>query len=407
MSEPLDHDTLVSVLKEKTKEVNILTKKVSKLEERYVNKHRENSELLTERGVLAGFISTVLEKTVANEPGKLIVEDLEAAWASKEEETSRILRAITANASEEVQKVRTELKALKEQLQSSSSQLCEFSALEEEHLTLLRNNEERKAETEFLEKQLVVLRLDNARLKAQQEQWSTLKTNSLIAILEQSSAENSDEVPKLQKQLIEANNLISLLETQLEDQRGLSDRGEESFTLIEELSIVNAKYSLQLEEQENALKLIREDMRDHRRKAQKLLLEKEQDLERLKNKLKQISSASENEEIVHLKIKLLEVEKLQTKESVNMEYLKNIVIRFMEYMYTGNIKEATTVAYAIYTVLEFSEEEVKLIRTAREASRIYSTVTGLFVAKSPGVGLSHNALRTLEVRKRLNESNMS
>ena len=48
-----------------------------------------------------------------------------------------------------------------------------------------------------------------------------------------------------------------------------------------------------------------------------------------------------------------------------MEYLKNIVMRYMEYMYMGNVSEANTLAYVLFTLLEFTDEEVEIIRLSR------------------------------------------
>ena len=73
----------------------------------------------------------------------------------------------------------------------------------------------------------------------------------------------------------------------------------------------------------------------------------------------------------------------------------------MEYMYTGNAKEAATVASAIFTVLSFSEDEIELINEARKASKIYNTFSSLFSAKSPGIGVSHNTLRLNETKRQL------
>ena len=41
----MDHETLVTLNKEKDKEIKTLQKKLDKLEERYVQKHKENEGL--------------------------------------------------------------------------------------------------------------------------------------------------------------------------------------------------------------------------------------------------------------------------------------------------------------------------------------------------------------------------
>ena len=74
----------------------------------------------------------------------------------------------------------------------------------------------------------------------------------------------------------------------------------------------------------------------------------------------------------------------------------------MEYMYAGNIKEANTLACVLYTVLEFSVEEIELIRKARQSKYFLKGVKGMFSSSSPGIGVSHNTLHTIEGRRRSN-----
>ena len=45
------------------------------------------------------------------------------------------------------------------------------------------------------------------------------------------------------------------------------------------------------------------------------------------------------------------MERSRSRESVNMEYLKNITVKYMECVEAGNYKEASTLSTVIYTVL--------------------------------------------------------
>lgn len=85
MTEDFDQSTLLTLVKEKTKEANNAQRRLSKLEERYVCKHRENSELQTDRESLLSFIQSILEITLPREVGRVKSDDLESAWSRKQE----------------------------------------------------------------------------------------------------------------------------------------------------------------------------------------------------------------------------------------------------------------------------------------------------------------------------------
>jgi hypothetical protein len=76
MEEP-DNKTLLALLKERDKEVKNLQKKVAKLEERYIQKHRENSDLISDREVLISFVKQALEIPFTKTIGTILFEDLE------------------------------------------------------------------------------------------------------------------------------------------------------------------------------------------------------------------------------------------------------------------------------------------------------------------------------------------
>lgn len=93
---------------------------------------------------------------------------------------------------------------------------------------------------------------------------------------------------------------------------------------------------------------------------------------------------------------------MQSHEVVNMEYLRNIVMRFMEYVYASNWKEANTLTFVIFTVLNFNADEMEVIKRAKETSRFVNGVSRMLYPKSPGVGLSYNTIHTMEGRRRAN-----
>ncbi|OMJ86069.1 hypothetical protein SteCoe_12507 [Stentor coeruleus] len=403
MDEP-DSKTLIALLKEKDKEVKNLQKKVAKLEERYVMKHRENTELGADRESLISFAKLVLEIQYTKTPGSVSFEELESSWIAKEEERQRALRNLIQNSSEEIQKLKSELNRLKEQIRVKDMELKEFKSLEENHTLVKSQCEEMRNEIDILEKEIETLRIDNTRLKSNHDEVSKNKTQALIAAMEQKTKDAQDE-NKLHKMLADSQAKINSLEAELK-------LAEENNTLIENLKEalkdqISEKDSLSFKIQgiEEMLSITRNEFSEHRKKAQKLVLEKEQQLEKLKLKVKDYEKSNDENQVQYaLKLRIAELEKAQSRESINFEYLKNIVMRYMEYMSAGNLKEANTLALVIFTVLEFNNEEIELVKKARQGKMFLKGVKGMFASSSLGAGVSHNTLHTMEGRKRMNIS---
>lgn len=132
-------------------------------------------------------------------------------------------------------------------------------------------------------------------------------------------------------------------------------------------------------------------------------MEKEMNLEKLKqrNSVEERPMADGPEEDVNeLKLRLSEFERSRSLESVNMEYLKNCTLKYMECVESGNYKEAQTLSVVIETVLQFSSEEVQIVEKAREGNGYLAALWQ--TDKSPGSGLSHNTIHTVSGRKRAN-----
>jgi hypothetical protein len=87
------------------------------------------------------------------------------------------------------------------------------------------------------------------------------------------------------------------------------------------------------------------------------MMEKEMNLEKLKKREAAEDASQPNvyevneEDMNTLKLRISELERTRSRESINIEYLKNITLKYMEYVEAGNYDEARTLATVIYTVL--------------------------------------------------------
>mmetsp|Transcript_19582 Transcript_19582/g.35938 ORF Transcript_19582/g.35938 Transcript_19582/m.35938 type:complete len:416 (-) Transcript_19582:1847-3094(-) len=402
MAEEIDPETLASVLKERTKELKLSAKRLQKLEERYVVKHREHADLLSDRTVFVNFMSIMFPDQEFNyNYGNVTLDRLEMLYHGKEEEHRRVLQQTNQMFNEEISKLKGKLSTLQEDLKAKELELKELNALHAEVNRLQALNVELRGELEFADKQLEDFKVENAKMKSQQNEFAKYRANSLLAALESKTDSGDDKTSQLQTQLAEANVRIQELKARLkgyeENGRTTSRDSEMAQNVLLEVAVQKQTYEERLSEMEKQLSSAQHEFVEHRRRAQKLMMEKDIQIDKLKSKLHQANLDSEDS---FSRSRIIEVEPPQA--DVNMEYLKNIVLKFMEYIYAGYTREAQTLAGVIFTVMDFSPEEIELVRKAREEKGVINSVTGLFAVKSPGTGVSYNTLHTNEGRRRAN-----
>lgn len=56
---------------------------------------------------------------------------------------------------------------------------------------------------------------------------------------------------------------------------------------------------------------------------------------------------------------------LQTPQSLNSDYIKNVFIKYLEYQANGNEKEGLTLEKVLFTALSATEKDIELIEKAR------------------------------------------
>jgi hypothetical protein len=59
-----------------------------------------------------------------------------------------------------------------------------------------------------------------------------------------------------------------------------------------------------------------------------------------------------------------------TNDSINAEYIKKVLIKFLEYSATGEYKEAKTLEKVLFTVLEVGSDDQKTLEKLRNQSLI-------------------------------------
>lgn len=77
-----------------------------------------------------------------------------------------------------------------------------------------------------------------------------------------------------------------------------------------------------------------------------------------------LDSGYESSVSVSLK-KSMDFEKERIKETLNIDYIKNVFIKYLQYRAENNEKEAITMEKVLFTVLKASEKDIEVIEKAR------------------------------------------
>jgi len=410
MAETSDNlDELKALIKEKTKENKNLLKKVQKAEEGFIKKHTELSELQSERGRIVQLLKAIFPDRAWDKPlAAREYEGLEGLWTKREEDVRNSVQDLTETLNREVMKWKEQCNRKDEELREQEEAIAVLKTVEADLNQTQAALAESKGEVAVLEKQLETLRLDNASYRSLQDELAKTKASSLLAALDQrpNKADPAVELEKTQKLLAAALKRVDELEN-LPTSRE-HEPPPLSVSPLEEITQQRNDFERQVRDLKDKLETQRNEFQEHRKKAQKMIMEKEMAIDRLKQAQNQESArlsltdeAEPTQQVATLRLRVMELERLlQGGAKLNLEYLRNVVAKYMEYVNAGNQEEARTLANVIFTALEFAPEEVELIEKAREANGLVRKVSTLLSGASPGVGVSHNTMHTAEGRKR-------
>jgi hypothetical protein len=86
-----ESEATAKIAKDKSKELKVLQRKLSKVEERYIKKHNELSEISADREVLVNFVSLVFGEPYAKDLGTCNLEELETRYNTKSTEQRKTI----------------------------------------------------------------------------------------------------------------------------------------------------------------------------------------------------------------------------------------------------------------------------------------------------------------------------
>lgn len=98
--------------------------------------------------------------------------------------------------------------------------------------------------------------------------------------------------------------------------------------------------------------VLRQEIEAVKQKARAMLIEKDLDIDKLKH-VSQVQPSTTDQQ-------------LKRVESVDVDYLRNILIKYLEYIATGEEKEAMTLEKVLFTVVNANSKELENLQRARQ-----------------------------------------
>jgi len=355
--EEVDRDALITLLKEKSKELKTTESKNKKLEERYVKIFRENKALVKDKESLEKALLAVFDQDTnlfTNiEPGTYDSGMLINTWNQRQEEKLKLFNETL----ESHKNIKVDLE---KKIMDYEKQIEKYTSPKNPEIEKIAQNY--KAQ---------ITNLENANKKLGKE----------IKELNESIEEKDKEIERLRNTEYEVDNLkAELLMKDLQ----LKNVNEDS----------NIKNKMKENERKNELLRLRHDLENAQEKIRHLEAEKEQlPISKLVETICQsvqtdLAFDPSNPSLTELFEGSLENHcDLQRKSSiktndsdretgqfstengyVNQEYLKNVIVKLFCYIEGNNIKEMRMLMHAISIILKMTNEDKEKIENSKTLS---------------------------------------
>ena len=396
-------------MKKQNKEIKTNMKKLEKLEEKFVKVNTDFKNVLNDKTNIEAFLKNVFPKDMHD---KLIKEDYGTYDTS---ELSKLWLVLDSQNQSEYQnvlsKLKTEINDLNEHNQTLQAKYNQINEMYEQYKTEQNNNndslnhymngyEELKVQNESLlqEKDYLMKLLDDKNAEIEQLnklelENAELKAQSLLLDLDTTNTNNnnmnvhsSDKNAYASSTLLKSDNNSTTAQIKITslnigvqtDERVYYDNDIQE--LKNELEMYKSKYEK-----------TKKDFLEYKEKSHRILLENETNYNKilnehqtLKKELSQLltkhnqSKRNDNNNIIRddkLKAPSVvigkDIVKFDIKEKISNEYLKNVLLKYLEAIAIGNEFQTKILENVIFTVLNVSGSEKKKLEEKRYTSSFY------------------------------------
>ena len=405
-NEITDTQKLLQLMKEQNKELKISKKKLEKLEEKFIQVNTDLKNVVSDKTNIEVFLKEIFpkdiaEKVIKKEYGTYETAELTKLWLISESQNQNEYTNILSKLKAEISELNANNKVLQLNLDNITQEYNEYKEnnkeneeklkeglneledlrikvvnLDNEKQYLMKVIDEKNNEIEVLNN----LELENAELKAK----SLL--NNFDSLMTDSNSNNDPFNYLNNSNTNKQNNTNETNKNQIKiESLNMGTQTENKFYTTEE-------YNKLLEEVENLKQKnekLKNEFNDYKDKSHKIFLSNESNYnkilkehETLKKELADLLNKhkeSKNNNLLnnkqsHPKIEVSSVGPIQNyskSQKVNMEYLKNITLKYLEALAIGNEFESKILENVIFTVLNVSKNEIKNLEEKRITSSFY------------------------------------
>ena len=398
-------------MKKQNKEIKTNMKKLEKLEEKFVMVNTDFKNVLNDKTNIEAFLKNVFPKDMHD---KLIKEDYGTYDTS---ELSKLWLVLDSQNQSEYQnvlsKLKTEINDLNEHNQTLQAKYNQINEMYEQYKTEQNNNndslnhymngyEELKVQNESLlqEKDYLMKLLDDKNAEIEQLnklelENAELKAQSLLLDLDTNNNNNnnsnihsSDKNAYGSSTLLKSDNVSNNTTAQIKiTSLNIGVQTEEKVYYDNDIQEIKNE----LEMYKNKYEKTKKDFLEYKEKSHRILLENETNYNKilnehqtLKKELSQLltkhnqSKRNDNNNIIRddkLKAPSVvickDIVKFDIKEKISNEYLKNVLLKYLEAIAIGNEFQTKILENVIFTVLNVSGNEKKKLEEKRYTSSFY------------------------------------
>jgi len=357
IAEEIDKDTLVSLLKDKGKEIKTLEGKNKKLEERYVKIFKENKNLKQDRESLEKLLLNIFdrdqEKFTNIESGAYDATALTELWNQRQDERLKLFNETLESHKDERADLLKKITSLEGQIEKSKTQA---------------NSEIDKM-------------VESYKVRGSDLEKANKKLNQEIKELNDIIEEKNNEIARLRKAEDEVDSLkAELLMRELQMKNVNED--------------LNIKTKMQENERKNEVLRLRHEVESLSEKVKHLENEKEQTrLNKLANMKDQSSETDLTAETIHeflhrsvepsprnasqdelprpIMRRASSGRDIPNIDESSQEYLKNVVVKLFCYLEGNNVKEAKALMNALSIMLKMTPQDRERIEDAKKGNTIW------------------------------------
>jgi len=357
IAEEIDKDTLVSLLKDKGKEIKTLEGKNKKLEERYVKIFKENKNLKQDRESLEKLLLNIFdrdqEKFTNIESGAYDAAALTELWNQRQDERLKLFNETLESHKDERAELLKKITSLEDQIEKSKT----------------------KANSE------IDKMVESYKVRGSDLEKANKKLNQEIKELNDIIEEKNNEIARLRKAEDEVDSLkAELLMRELQMKNVNED--------------LNIKTKMQENERKNEVLRLRHEVESLSEKVKHLENEKEQTrLNKLANMKDQSSETDLTAETIHeflhrsvepsprnasqdelprpIMRRASSGRDIPNIDESSQEYLKNVVVKLFCYLEGNNVKEAKALMNALSIMLKMTPQDRERIEDAKKGNTIW------------------------------------